>query len=66
MTLSEDIASVSDAKFVDANTGVTLSGGAISVSVDPTNMKMVKVDYTMDPWWIGKHLYLRFSVNDKA
>lgn len=66
MTLSEDIASVSDAKFIDAKTGATLSGGAVSVSVEPTNAKVVKVSYTMDPWWIGKHLYLRFSAGDKS
>ena len=47
MTLSEDIATVSDAKFVDANTGATLSGGTVSVSVDPTNPKVVNVGYTV-------------------
>ena len=51
MTLSEDISSVSDARFIDAKTGATFSGGAISVSVDPTNAKVVNVQYTINPWW---------------
>jgi PKD repeat protein len=51
MTLSEDISSVSDAKFVDAKTGATLSGGAVAVSVDPTNSKVVNVNYTINAEW---------------
>lgn len=51
ITLSEDIASVSDAKFVDAKTGWVLTGGAVSVSVDPIDAKVVRVDYTINPWW---------------
>ena len=47
ITLSEEIVSVSGARFVDAITGATLSGGAVSVSVDPMNKKVVKVDYTI-------------------
>lgn len=65
MTLSEDIASVSDAKFVDAKTGATLSGGAVSVSVDPTNAKVVKVDYTIPAFGWDK-IKLQFTAVDKA
>lgn len=68
MTLSEDIASVSDAKFVDAKTGATLSGGAVSVSVDPTNAKVVKVDYTIGNSyeWAIHGIKLVFYVQDNA
>lgn len=47
MTLSEDIASVSDAKFIDANTGEVLAGGVVSVSIDSTNPSIIKVNYTV-------------------
>lgn len=47
MTLSEDIASVSDAKFVDAKTGEVLTGGAVSVSVDPLDHRIVNVNFSI-------------------
>jgi len=53
ITFNEPIASVSDVKFVDAVTGVTLTGGASSAKVSVANAMVVDVEFTIGIFWIG-------------
>lgn len=66
VTLNEPIASVSDVKFVDAVTGVTLTGGAASARVSTVNPNMVEVAYTINPWWGGDSIQLCLQTADIA
>lgn len=45
ITFNEPIASVSDVKFVDAVTGVTLTGGSVTAKVSEANSMVVDVEY---------------------
>ncbi len=66
ITFNEPIASVSDVKFVDAVTGVTLTGGAASAKVSETNPSVVEMGYSLSPWWIGSRIMLCFLAKDAA
>lgn len=68
ITLNEAIASVSDVKFVDAVTGVTLTGGAASTKVSAVNPMVINVEYSIPAFgssgW-SRH-QLVFTAVDKA
>lgn len=68
ITLNEPIDSVSDVKFVDAVTGLTLTGGAANAKVSEVNPMVINIEYSIPVFgssgW-SRHK-LVFTAVDKA
>jgi hypothetical protein len=64
ITFNEPIASVSDVKFVDSVTGVTLTGGSATAKVSEANSMVVNVEYKTYFFWIGLKIMLCFNAKD--
>lgn len=67
-TLSEPIANVSDVKFIDAKTGVKLTGGAATAKVSAVSPMIVEVEYAISlfGWASTNGIKLCFIAEDLA